>query len=241
MKQESKGFFEGSSNGIFVFGLVTGIAVALIINSISFAGGLKIKKNGESKNTDTAVVVDPSAGAVAAGDIVLAPVTEDDHIIGDIKEAKVIMIEYSDFECPFCERHHPTLQQVVDAYGDDVAWVYRHLPLSFHPQATPAALASECAADQGKFWEYSDELFANQSQLGEDLYLDIASDIGLNIRKFETCLSDQTFATDVAEDLASAQAAGANGTPATFINGQLVSGAVPYTNITQIIDGLLAQ
>ncbi len=235
---EKKGFFEGSPNGIFAFGLVAGIALALLFSSMSGAAP-SAKKGGD--NAPGGTVVDDTIPDDGGSAVVLAPVTDDDHIRGDLDKAKVILVEYSDFECPFCSRHHPTLVQIVEDYGDDVAWVYRHLPLSFHPEATPAALASECAADQGKFWEYSDALFENQTNLGSALYSQLAADLGLNTNKFENCLENQDHATDVAEDLASAQAAGASGTPATFVNGQLISGAVPYSNFSQIIDSLLAE
>lgn len=238
--EQQKSFFEGDPKGVFVFGLVTGIALTLLVSNL-FSGALANGGANRAGNTAPTPVVGAQptpAQPAPAGE--LAPVTDEDHIIGDLSKASVVMVEYSDFECPFCERHHPTLKAIVDEFGDDVAWVYRHLPLSFHQQARPAALASECAAEQGEFWAYSDELFANQARLGDALYEEIARDLGLNMNQFNDCYESEKYAAAVAEDQASAQAAGASGTPATFVNGQLVSGAQPLATFRQIIQAELA-
>jgi protein-disulfide isomerase len=238
--EQQKSFFEGDPKGVFVFGLVTGIALTLLVSNL-FGGAFAAGGTNRAANNAPTPVVDaqptPSQPAPAGE---LAPVTDEDHVLGDLSEASVIMVEYSDFECPFCERHHPTLKAIVDEFGDDVAWVYRHLPLSFHQQAQPAALASECAAEQGEFWTYSDELFANQARLGDALYEEIAQDLGLNMNQFTDCYESEKYATAIAEDQASAQAAGASGTPATFVNGQLVSGAQPLETFRQIIQAEIA-
>jgi len=229
-------FFNGNPKMIFVFGLVTGIALT------SLAGDLFANTGLLAGAEDTVVVntnnTAPSAAAASAKS--LAAVTEDDHVRGDLEKAKVVLIEYSDYECPFCGRHHPTMQEVMDQYGDDVAWVYRHFPLtSIHPQAMPAALAAECANEQGKFWEYTDELFDNQAKLSSSFYSELAGDLGLNTSKFDDCVESEKYATRVKADIASGQAAGASGTPATFVNGTLVSGAVPASTFTSLIDAAL--
>lgn len=101
----------------------------------------------------------------AGGDRADIQITDQDHVIGGVN-AKVAIVEFSDFQCPFCQRFHPTMQRVLQEYGDDVKWVYRHFPLdSIHPRARPSAAASECAAEQDKFWEFMNALFANQDRI----------------------------------------------------------------------------
>jgi protein-disulfide isomerase len=234
---KNQGFFDGNPKMIFVFGLVTGIAVTVI-----FSGGINLPSfdnGGGARGTDSKIVADFGGDGEGSGfdsGVELAPVTADEHILGDITKAKVVLVEYSDFECPFCERHHPTMQQAVDEFGDDVAWVYRHFPLSFHPEARPAALASECAAEQGKFWEFGDEMFENQSKLGDDFYAEVAADLGLDMNQYNDCYESEKYADIVDADQASGSAAGVSGTPATFVNGTLVSGAIPYSTLKDAIE-----
>ncbi|PIX62536.1 disulfide bond formation protein DsbA [Candidatus Uhrbacteria bacterium CG_4_9_14_0_2_um_filter_41_50] len=236
MTEENKGFFNGNPKMIFLFGLVAGIAITMILSGA-------LPTFGGQENSNPTVVIDDSIddSTVPAPTAVLAPVTDEDHVLGDINKAKVILIEYSDFECPYCERHHPTMQQIYDTYGDDIAWVYRHFPLSFHPDAEPAALASECAAEQGKFWEYADDLFTNQDSLGDDLYLQLAADLGLDVDQFTDCYDSEKYADKLASDYNSGVDAGVTGTPATYVNGQKVSGAVPYETFQTIIESYLTK
>lgn len=169
-------------------------------------------------------------------------VTTADHIRGG-KNAKVTIVEYSDFECPFCSRAHPTIQQVMNEYGDDVRVVYRHFPLSFHPQAQKAAEASECAADQGKFWQFHDVVFENQDlvQGGVAQFKKWAVELGLNASKFNNCLDSGEKAQLVTDDTNEGSALGVTGTPGFFINGQSVVGAQPFSVFKQIIDAELAK
>jgi protein-disulfide isomerase len=238
-EHSQSGFFSGNPKMLFTFGLVTGIALTLVFNNIAGIAIAAPSGNGGGSGTAVKTAPTPTQPTAKAGE--LAPVTKDDHSRGNAK-AKVTIVEYSDFQCPFCERHHPTLQKVMDDYGDKVQWVYRHFPLtSIHPQAMPSALASECAAEQGKFWEYSDELFKNQDSLSAEYYSTLAGELGLNQNKFDECVSSKKYQSVVDEDIASGSAAGVTGTPATFINGQLISGAVPYESIKQVIDAELAK
>lgn len=237
---QQPGFFDGNPRMLFAFGMVSGIALVMVLNS--FFGVLGSSAVASGGNDDDGTDPTPVPTAATGGKLAVA-VSDDDHVRGDLDKAKVVMVEYSDFECPFCSRHHPTMQQIFDKYGDDVAWVYRHFPLSFHPQAEPAANASECAADQGKFWEYADALFENQDSLGEDTYKEIASELGLNTSKFNDCLENSTFQDEVDEDMASGRSSGVSGTPATFINGTMVvgssgssAGAAPLSTFTALID-----
>lgn len=235
----SQGFFDGNPKMLFVFGLVSGIALTLVLNNFA---GVAIAAPGAVGNNDKVAVTKPTVNTDTnqpAGQ--LAAATNEDHVRGDLKKAEVVVIEYSDFECPFCSRHHPTMVQLAEEYGDKIAWVYRHFPLSFHPEAEPAALASECAAEQGKFWEYADELFANQDSLAADYYGTLAKQLGLNEKKFNDCVSSKKYQAVIDSQAAGGAAAGVNGTPATFINGQLVSGAVPYATLKGIVDAELAK
>jgi protein-disulfide isomerase len=155
--------------------------------------------------------------------------------------APVQIIEFSDFECPFCFRVNPTVAQVLSTYGDRVRLVYRHLPLPNHPNARPAAEASGCANEQGRFWEYHDRLFANQSRLAAADLKQHAADLGLDTAKFNTCVDSRRFQKDVDADLDAAQLLGVSGTPHFFINGRALSGAQPLESFKAIIDEELAR
>jgi len=148
----------------------------------------------------------------------------------------VTIVEFSDFECPFCARVQPTLKQVKDIYGDKVEIVYKHFPLSFHPNAQKAGEASECARDQGKFWEYHDILFANQDRLSVANLKQYAVQLGLDTTKFNECLDSNQKAAIVLKDMAEGQAAGISGTPGFLINGELLTGAQPLAAFQAVID-----
>lgn len=179
----------------------------------------------------------------------VSPVTEEDHIRGSL-EAKVFIIEYSDFECPFCAKFHPTAQQALEEYGDDVAWVYRHFPLdTLHPSARPAAEASECVADLGgndAFWEFADYLFENQeTALNGDGFVEAASEAGVVTDEFNECFESGKFEQIVEDDYQEGSTAGVTGTPGNFImnsNGEvwIIPGAVPFANLQEVIDEALA-
>lgn len=182
-----------------------------------------------------------SGGSAPAAAPVDITVTTADHMRGG-ENAKVTIVEYSDFECPFCARAHPTVKQVMDTYGDDVRIVYRHFPLSFHPQAQKAAEASECAADQGKFWEMHDLMFENQEALasGVTQFKQWAAQLKLNTTKFNSCLDSGEKASIVQAHADEGAALGVTGTPGFFVNGISVVGAQPFSVFKQIIDQELA-
>jgi len=155
--------------------------------------------------------------------------------------AKVVIHEFSDFECPFCSRGKASVDQIKQAYGDKVKIVFRHFPLSFHANAKPAAVASICAQKQGKFWEMHDKMFENQQSLTEDSFTKWASELSLDGTAFGNCLKDPASAKIVDADMKAAEEVGVNSTPTFFINGKKVAGALPFEQFKQIIDEELAK
>ncbi|MEM2138341.1 MAG: thioredoxin domain-containing protein [Candidatus Anstonellaceae archaeon] len=159
-------------------------------------------------------------------------------------DAKVAVVEYSDFQCPFCQRAYPTVKQLMNEYGAKVKFYYKHFPLSFHQNAQKSAEAYECALEQGKNWEYHDKLFDNGQADGTGLnnadLKKYASDLGLDTAKFNSCLDSGKFASKVQADAAEGSANGVSGTPTFFINGQAVVGAQPYATIKSVVDAKLA-
>lgn len=154
-------------------------------------------------------------------------------------DAPITIIEFSDYECPFCKKVEPTLQEVLKKYGDKIRFAFRNYPLPFHQQARPAAIASLCANDQGKFWPYHDKLVA-ASDLSAANLQQLASDVGLDRKKFDECVKADKFAAVVDADLKAGQDAGVNGTPAFFINGRMLDGAQPFEKFQEIIEEELA-
>lgn len=153
------------------------------------------------------------------------------------KDAPVKIIEFSDFQCPYCGRLEPEIEKVLKTYGNKVRLVYRQFPLTqIHPFAQKAAEASLCAKAQGKFWQMHDAMFANQSALAVNQLKATAKKLGLDTKKFDTCLDSGETAAAVAADEQAGQEAGVNGTPALFVNGRFINGAVPYQQISKVID-----
>lgn len=141
--------------------------------------------------------------------------------------AKVTIVEFSDFECPYCARATPGIEQVLAAYPDDVKVYFLHYPLSFHQKALPAAIASECAHKQGKFWEMHDELFAAQHSLNDEHFKQAAKNKGLDLVAFDSCMQDPAMAAIVKKDMEQGDAAGVQGTPSFYINGVRFEQGVP--------------
>lgn len=176
-----------------------------------------------------------SSGAKATG----VSVAGADPFLGG-KEAKLTITVYSDFQCPFCSRVVPTVHQIAEAYGEQVKIVFRNYPLSFHQFAQKAAEASECANVQGKFWEMHDSLFAHNTALTNDNLKMYAGQIGLDQEKFDSCLDNGDMKAEVQKDFEAGVAAGVQGTPAFIINGELISGALPFEDFKTVIDKQLA-
>lgn len=223
------------------------LAGGLIAGAIVFTRSPAVRTSAEG--SPSASPPPAVAGETAVQSVTVRPVDiSRDHVRGNA-DARVTLVEYSDTECPFCKSFHPTMDQAVREYDGKIRWVYRHFPLdAIHPKARKEAEATECAGAQGKFWEYLDEIFKvtpSNNGLDPAELPKIAKDVGLDVAAFETCLQSGEMAARVAEDLDDAQKAGAEGTPYTVIlgpSGETVpfSGAQPYGNLKQILDGLLA-
>src|SRR3989338_4770313 len=190
-----------------------------------------------------AIVVALVIYAFLASTPAYVPATEDsDNFIG-AENAPVVMVEYSDFQCPFCGKFYKeTEPQIISEYVDTgkVKFVYKHLPLAqIHAYSQKAAEASECAADQGKFWEYHDKLFANQNALFPASLKKYASDAGIDRAKFDACLDSGAMASRVSYDAEEAIQKGARSTPNFFVNGVKIEGARPFASFRDAIEAEL--
>ncbi|MFK7873376.1 MAG: DsbA family protein [Oligoflexales bacterium] len=170
--------------------------------------------------------------------------TDVDSSVCGKKGCAVTIIEYSEFQCPFCSRVLPTSEKVLEEYKGKVAWAVRDFPLNFHPKARPAAVASQCAKFQGadKYWAYYDILFENQRNLDSADLLKYAEKISLDMKKFKECLDKPAEAEAIVDaNYRSGIQLGVTGTPAFFINGRRLSGALPYPEFKRVIDEELAK
>lgn len=150
-------------------------------------------------------------------------IAQNDHLRGN-PEADVVIVEYGDFQCPYCARAHATLDALREQYGERIALVYRHLPLAMHPYAQEAAEAAEAAGAQGRFWEMHDALFAHQAQLAPGQLPLLARQLGLDGGRFEEALGAGAYRERVRGQAQAGKALGAHGTPSFFINGERYEG-----------------
>lgn len=219
------------------------IAGALIALAVFFGG--------KGKSTATAPAANPGNPQAAAQATVgefRAIDPKNDHIRGAVN-GKVTIIEYSDLECPFCKRFHETMKQVVAAYPNDVRWVYRHAPLvQLHSKAPAEANAAECAGEQGKFWEFVDEVFTvspTNNGLDAAEIPKIAAKVGVaNAAQFKSCVDSNKYATEVQADLDDATKAGMRGTPYSVVVNSAgkklpINGALPLESVKATVDSLL--
>jgi protein-disulfide isomerase len=156
------------------------------------------------------------------------------------RNAPVTIVEWSDFQCPFCGRVEPTLQQLRQEYKGKIRLAWKNQPLSFHPNAMPAAEAAMAAHEQGKFWEFHDALFKQQQKLGPELYDEVAKQLGLDLNRFHASIESHRNASIIQADMSAGSAVGAEGTPTFFINGKKLVGAQPLEAFKQVIDAELA-
>jgi len=156
--------------------------------------------------------------------------------------APVTIVEFSDFQCPYCKQVVPTLAQLLSRYGEKVKLVFRDFPIDgLHPQARKAAEAARCAHDQGKFWEYHDALFTNSPSANPEQLKTYAQRVGLDLPSFERCLGGGSHAAAVQKDIEEGTRLGVTGTPAFFVNGELISGAQPLESFVRVIERELAR
>jgi protein-disulfide isomerase len=156
------------------------------------------------------------------------------------KDAAVTVVEFSDFQCPYCRAAEGSVKQIKSRYGDKIKFVYMDFPLSFHEHAMDAARAASCAAGQDKFWQYHDALFADQSKLAAADLKATAAKLGLDAGKFNACFDKGSPDSTIKADLAQGQALGVTGTPTFFVNGREIVGAQPPEKFSEVIDDELA-
>lgn len=247
----------GNARG-FTIGFNTIIVVAVVFLAGMFVGSLlkenQLLKAGTTKTAGTAgnaaAVPTDTAPADPGVSYDKVPAIDDADYVRGNEDAKIVLVEYSDFECPFCGRFHPTTNQVLSEYGDKVALAFRHYPLSFHPNAQKAAEASECVGKQkgnDGFWTYADAIFeVNQKdgKLSPEAITAAATSAGVNMEQFQSCLDSGEMADKVKSQLAAGTAAGVTGTPGTFVivDGKAVDfigGALPFESIKTTIDKYL--
>ena len=222
------------------------LPIAIVLAGVMISGAVLYTRTSSQTVANTGGIAPQVAGDIQQAGGIVNVSADDDAALGD-PDAPVTIIEFSDFQCPFCRKfYRETLPQIKKDYllTGKARFVYRDFPLvQIHPGATPAAEGAECAEEQGKFWEMHDAIFDEQEKQGSGTIQFTADDvkkwaakIGLNTSKFNQCLDSGKYRQEVEKDLADGSAAGVNGTPATFINGRLVSGAQPFAAFKVIID-----
>ena len=229
---------------------LTAVLVVILIIASFFIGSLFTKvqflEKGVSKTTSQPANVNNNAPQGFGNADGVEKLKEEDHVRGD-RNARVLLIEYSDLECPFCKSFHSTAQKIVDTYNGQVAWVFRHFPLSFHANAQKEAEATECANELGgndAFWKFADKLAGESGQSTAEKLTTYAKDIGLNEAKFKTCVDSEKYKQKVQDDYNDAAAAGGQGTPYSILidsKGEktAINGAQPYESVKAMIDAKL--
>ena len=235
---------------------------AAIVIGVAFLGGAFLVKSGLDQQSEQLAAVVASLGKVEdamrqggvgrpsmpRADVPQGPDPTKEHpvdisnapIRGD-QNAKVTVVVFSDFQCPFCNRVNPTLAKLLESYPGKVRLAYKYLPLRIHPDAQPAAVAAEAAHRQGKFWEMYDKLFANQRDLQPATFKRYAGELGLDVAKFEKDMADPSVKARIDADSKQADDLGVAGTPAFFINGRYLSGAQPYESFQKLVDEQLGK
>jgi protein-disulfide isomerase len=220
--------------------------MALSILGSGFVMSSSLDRGTEKLDTLVAAIKDMPAPVAAAPVAVARAGKPDPNKRYDIKlanspvkgpkDASIEIVEWSDFQCPYCSRVGPTLEQVQEAYPNDVKIAFKHMPLSFHAKAPAAHAAAEAAHRQGKFWEMHDKIFAAQKEMSEEKYLEWAQEMGLDMEKFKKDIASKEVKDTIASDTKAASKLGVTGTPTLFINGRFLSGAQPFDKFKTIID-----
>jgi protein-disulfide isomerase len=220
--------------------MIRKIAIFVLAAGVVAGGYFIGKGNWGARGTAPGKYVCEKAGASANDDVERKCVSFEGTPKGSAR-ALVTIVEYSDFQCPYCTRVLPTLDRLIKEYPDKVRIFFRQNPLPFHDKATLAAEAALAAGAQGKFWKMHDELFANQSALDRPALEKYAEKLGVNMGKFKAALDKHTFKAAVDKDLADAKELGVQGTPNFFINGRPLRGAVPYEQFKSAVDDEIAR
>jgi protein-disulfide isomerase len=254
-KSNRSGMFERLAPALLILSVVLAFFVGVLWQKVS-----SLEKSSTSTDViaekaqagNDAPAPNPAPNGLLTEEQVKAipEVTDSDHIRGP-KDAKVLFIEYSDLECPFCKRFHPDVVRLMEEYDGKIAWVYRHFPLDMlHSKARVEAQATECAADQGgevAFWNLTDKIY-EVTPANNGLELDqlpkLAEEVGLDSAKLQECIDAEKFADKVESDYQSGLKAGVNGTPGNFIittsgKGWSIPGALPYETLKQNVDEAL--
>jgi protein-disulfide isomerase len=212
---------------------------------LAFAAGILVGYLAWGRNS--VVTVAAPSGQVAAAEPTAKPqykrydIPTDGYPSLGPADAKIVVVEFSDFQCPYCRKFHDdTYQALLDAYPGQIRFVYRNFPLtSIHPSAMPAAVASLCANDQNAYWDFHEKLFSSES-LDDATYIQYATDLGLNVDTFTSCLSSGSHDADIKKDMDFSINLGIQSTPTFFVNGLALVGAQPLANFEQLIDKELA-
>jgi len=246
--ERKEGTVEISKSSLWM--IISGVVFVLLIISVFTAGFGIVKNDTPTGLAGGQLYPSPSPSAAPPSDDGIAFVeakelVDNDPVLGD-KDAPLTIVDFSDFQCPFCGRFEAeTFGQIKKEYIDTgkVKWVYRDFPLSFHQNAQKAAEAAECANEQGKFWEYHGKLYATQSIWsntdGISNFKSYASELGLNADKFNTCLDSGKYKSEVEADAVDGSRAGVSGTPSFVVGKKLVVGAQPFSAFKQAIDSEL--
>lgn len=213
---------------------------------LAFAVGVLVGYVAWGRDTTVVTAAQPSGPVVEAPQPTQSAYTRYDVPIEGYPslgpdDAEIVIVEFSDFQCPFCRRFHDeTYQALLDSYPGQIRFVYRNLPLtSIHPNAMPAAVASLCANDQDAYWDFHEKLFSSET-LDEATYIQYAADLALDVETFTACLSSGSHDAFIQEDMDFALGLGVQSTPTFFVNGLAIVGAQPLVNFKQIIDKELA-
>lgn len=216
-------------------------SISIIIAGVIIAGAIMLSNN-RAEAGPTAVEAKPTPRASN-----IRPPNESDHIRGSIT-APIVLVEYSDYQCPYCSVIYPTLKKIVDESDGQIAWAYRHFPLtSIHPQASPTANASECVAEQlgnDGFWRFTDAIYTNQTKLSPIYYVQLATQLGVDPTRFAACVKESKYQNVIDLDATEAQSNGGAGTPFTVVlntktqKAVPVSGALSYAQIMNVINAV---
>lgn len=219
------------------------VVIAVVFLGIGILMGRLIFGNTGGSNVDMAeirsIVAEAVAGASSGAQVSANSLANDDPAMG-AENAPVTIVEFSDFNCGYCGRFaNETLKQITDTYGDNVRIVYRDLPIIGGQESVDSAVAAECAADQGKFWEYHNLLFANTQARGREAYVGFATELGLDTNSFTACLDNPDTLEEVRLDFIDGQSLDITGTPHFIVNNRRVSGAQPFEVFQAIINAEL--